>query len=283
MIYWCESRREFEDFIDGVLKWQCVPLEREILNYSRLRGFCVNCNKVSNFSSPILDYAPGGWKNLLEGMICECGLNGRMRMILNIVDDLDIGQEEKLVIFERFTPIYEAIKKRFENVLGCEYLGTEHSSGQVVQFRGESIQHENLLNLSFADNSIDLLMHFDVLEHIPDPRHGLLEIYRVLRNGGRMIFTCPFFHNLEENIVRSRVVDGEIKHLLPNAYHGNPISNEGSLVYIHPSWEVIDWLREIGYSKVKFGINYSPLEGIFSNGCPYPDGHMYPLAIIAAK
>lgn len=46
---------------------------------------------------------------------------------------------------------------------------------------------------------------------------------------------------------------------------------------------IIDWLYEIGFKKVKFAINYSPVESIFSNGCPYPDGHMWPVTFLAVK
>lgn len=46
-------------------------------------------------------------------------------------------------------------------------------------------------NLPFRDQSIDLVLHFHVLEHIPDDRAAMAEIARVLRPSGLMICQVP--------------------------------------------------------------------------------------------
>jgi ubiquinone/menaquinone biosynthesis C-methylase UbiE len=45
----------------------------------------------------------------------------------------------------------------------------------------------DLSRLPFADGSFDCVTCGYVLEHVPDPRQGLQEVYRVLRPGGRML------------------------------------------------------------------------------------------------
>ena len=70
---------------------------------------------------------------------------------------------------------------------------------------------------------------------------------------------------------------------MPPAYHGNPLSKQGSFVFIHPSWEMIDMIASAGFSSIRFAVTYSLTEGIVSNGCPYPDGHMWPVVIVAQK
>ena len=44
----------------------------------------------------------------------------------------------------------------------------------------------DLTQLPFADGSFDCVTCGYVLEHLPDPRHGLVEVARVLQPGGRM-------------------------------------------------------------------------------------------------
>lgn len=283
MIYWCESRNDFANYSALIMEYYRSLIENKISKNENRDGFCINCNQITKMVSPNMDDSPGAWMNLLEGMHCSCGSNGRMRMILNVINSVDIKRSDRLVILERLTPLYQILYKKFKNLIGCEYFGPIHSFGELVNVNGMDIRNEDCMNLSFEDQSIDVFMHFDVLEHLPDARRGLEEIFRVLSKGGQMIFTCPFFHNLEKNIIRSEIINGKLINYLPNGYHGNPLTNEGCLVYIHPSWEIIDWLYEIGFEKVKFAINYSPVESIFSNGCPYPDGHMWPVTFLGVK
>ncbi|MDE0018689.1 MAG: methyltransferase domain-containing protein [Candidatus Poribacteria bacterium] len=46
-------------------------------------------------------------------------------------------------------------------------------------------------NLPYADNTFDLVLAMEVLEHIPDPLKGLLEAVRVLKSGGYAIISIP--------------------------------------------------------------------------------------------
>ena len=46
--------------------------------------------------------------------------------------------------------------------------------------------------LPFADNSLDLIISQEVLEHIDDPWHTVREVHRVLRPGGKFYCQVPF-------------------------------------------------------------------------------------------
>lgn len=49
----------------------------------------------------------------------------------------------------------------------------------------------DMTKLGFADESFDLVIHSDTLEHVPNPVQGLQECKRVLTPGGSCIFTIP--------------------------------------------------------------------------------------------
>jgi len=52
--------------------------------------------------------------------------------------------------------------------------------------------------LPFGDNSFDVVMMTEVLEHVPDPEAVLNEVFRVLRKGGIIFLTIPFLWPLHE-------------------------------------------------------------------------------------
>lgn len=89
---------------------------------------------------------------------------------------------------------------------------------------------ENLEQLTFPDQTFDLVITQDVLEHLFEPDRALAEISRVLRPGGMHIFTTPRHKDLLQSRPRARFENGCVLHTLEAIYHGNPISTEGSLV-----------------------------------------------------
>lgn len=54
-----------------------------------------------------------------------------------------------------------------------------------------SWKHEDIQALSFADGEFDLAISCETLEHVPEPRQGVQELFRVLRPGGKLILTTP--------------------------------------------------------------------------------------------
>jgi SAM-dependent methyltransferase len=48
--------------------------------------------------------------------------------------------------------------------------------------------------LSYADNSFDLALAFDLFEHVEDDARAVAELLRVLRPGGHLLFTVPAFN-----------------------------------------------------------------------------------------
>jgi SAM-dependent methyltransferase len=108
---------------------------------------------------------------------------------------------------------------------------TDQAPGSIVG----KMRCENLESLTFADESIDLHVTQDVLEHVFHPSKVFKEIARTLRPGGAHIFTVPIVNKYRPSKPRARMAnDGQISHLEPPVYHGNPISETGSLV-------TVDW------------------------------------------
>ncbi|QKW49633.1 class I SAM-dependent methyltransferase [Streptomyces buecherae] len=86
------------------------------------------------------------------------------------------------------------------------------------------------LALPFPDDSFDVVIISEVMEHIPDDKGVLAEMVRVLRPGGRIAVTVP------------RYGPEKVCWALSDAYH----EVEGGHIRIYRADELLDKLREAG-------------------------------------
>jgi len=92
-----------------------------------------------------------------------------------------------------------------------------------------------------ADETFDLVVHSDTLEHVENPVHALTECRWVLRTGGALCFTVPIIIG---RMTRNRVG-------LPASYHGNPETSTDDLT-VKSEFGADAWtyLMESGFTDV---------------------------------
>lgn len=197
----------------------------------------------------------------LTGCCHECGLVSRMRALVDLLRSLP-GPVESAYTAERLTPSFAVFERMFPSVVGSEFLGDDHERGHEYPHEsGVALRHEDVTALTFADASFDLVVTQDVFEHIPEYRSAFVECRRVLRPGGRLVFTVPFFAHLDATLIRATVdADGNIDHLLPPEIHGNPVG-DGSLCFQHFGWDLLDTLRESGFDDAVAHMYWGPWAG----------------------
>jgi len=83
-----------------------------------------------------------------------------------------------------------------------------------------AIPSEDLARLSYRDGEFDLVLTSDTLEHVPELSRALGEIERVLKPGGRHIFTVPAVWDGRKTRRRAELDGGRVVHLRPPSYHG---------------------------------------------------------------
>jgi SAM-dependent methyltransferase len=141
-----------------------------------------------------------------------------------------------------------------------EYLGSQHAPGEIV----DGVTHQDLGRLSFADDSIDLVLSSDVFEHLPDPYAAHAEVRRVLRPGGRHVFTVPFHYHQHAFLddVRARSgSESEPELVSEPIYHRDPVRPQGALVYTIFGLEMLVRLAEIGFETRMYRL-WEPWHGI---------------------
>jgi SAM-dependent methyltransferase len=98
--------------------------------------------------------------------------------------------------------------------------------------RADGAKMADVTKLQFADNSFDLIVSSEVLEHVPDLNAAFKEMRRVLRPGGCHVFTVPPSDATKQ---LATLRDDKIVHLvMPPEYHGDPLGNgTGILAFWH--------------------------------------------------
>jgi SAM-dependent methyltransferase len=230
-----------------------LSLIRHDANCFYVDGYCAVCRDVTKFrvgfTYPYQNTADGkpipDWREHLNCV--KCGFTNRVRLVLHLLQDVVRPQANaRIYVTEQNTPVFKWLQSRYPQIMGSEYLGDSLPWGAYCH----GLRNENLIRLSFADKSFDLILSFDVMEHAIDDLSALSECFRCLAPGGTLVFTAPCNLESASNVVRAQMrSDGTIEHLMsPPEYHVNPADPEnGALCFRYFGWEVIGQLKSVGF------------------------------------
>ncbi len=233
-------------------------------------GYCAVCDRESEFELPAMaadaDIHETDAK-LREGLRClGCGLAARKRAAFHaFLQFCEPNPRDRIYICEQISPLFKCLSSEFERVTGSEFLGEEHVSGRSYRIDGVQFRHEDLTRLSFASGSLEHILAFDVLEHVPNYRKALGECGRCLAPGGRLLLSVPFWLSRDQTHTRASVLaSGEIVHHENPQYHGDPLNEKGLLCYYDYGWDILPAVAESGISDASLLIYWDPDFGYLS-------------------
>lgn len=248
----------FEDYLDKI--YSKLPHKAGLYP-----GFCECCKKEVYFE---LNYQYAGTKpNWREGAVCpRCGCNSRMRYVLGrAIRNGAAAGNKRIYLYEKVTASYQSLLRYVPDLIGSEYLGEDKVGGKYY----EGVRHEDAMRLSFETESMDMMISMDVFEHVAGFEEAFSEAYRVLKKGGKLLLTVPFYTDRDMTESRAKIdTRGNIVHLKPPEYHGNPLSKEGSLVFHEYGWDLFDILKSKGFREV-YGITYFSVPKAYFGYLPF--------------
>ena len=205
----CRDRAEWERFRSGPA-FQAIETEDEAIlarrrfdETWRLPGYSFPAERFVNFHVDNLLGRRDGDRflpNVRESLVCPVtALNNRQRCLMATLIATKVAKRGgpcDIYLMEQVTSVFKWVRARFADhrTVGSEYLGPDLSPGQIV----DGLRHEDIHSLSFADDSIDLIVSADVMEHVASPARAFSEVARVLRPGGVALMTFPFDAGLSE-------------------------------------------------------------------------------------
>jgi SAM-dependent methyltransferase len=197
------------------------------------RGFCPICRCETTFR------AEQEWfRDHLLCLSCENGSIPRERALMLAIDNL--APEWRILRIHESSPcprgVSQMLRRDCRGYVATQFfpdisLGTEHAG-----FRCEDLERQ-----TFPDESFDLVVTQDVMEHVFEPEAVYREIWRTLRPGGLYLHTTPIYKERVKSARRAiRLGDGSIRYLAKPEYHGNPTDAQGSLVTWHYGYDLPD-------------------------------------------
>jgi SAM-dependent methyltransferase len=198
-------------------------------------GFCVICEKAVTFN------AEKQW--FRDYLLCSnCGSIPRERALIKVISDF-FPQYRELTIHES-SPVMRGASLKLQQECAAYSASQFYSDIQIGQTHPlGGYRCEDISNLTFPDNSLDLFITQDVMEHVFEPEKAFKEIARVLKPGGAHIFTVPLINKGKKTeIWASRNDSGEtIFHGAPE-WHGNPVDPNGSPVTMHWGYDIASFI-----------------------------------------
>jgi SAM-dependent methyltransferase len=201
-------------------------------------------------------------KNYRETIVTD-GLNSRTRGILDeVFAELGDDLSRRVLMLEAITPFALAVRGRYPFALGTEYLPTQQDKGRFFP-----VHHLDLLDPGLPHGVFDVVVSNDVLEHVPNLPRAMQETRRLLKPGGICLASFPFAYNTYETSIRAVFAKGKVVHLTEPEFHGNPVDEQGSLVFQVPGWDLLEICLKVGFSTAEMLFVSSAPRGLTGAEC----------------
>lgn len=233
--------------------------------------FCQECRTTSRYRSIA--------RGILDAISDLRGV--RCKSIAGLNRDLDI---KALKVYDTQASFYwDTCCYPIPDLLSkCSWIEVHTSLYKPDQPRGarlgNDLTNQNLEALTFDEASFDIVITSDVMEHVRLDSLAHREIRRILRPGGRYIFTVPHYRHTRNNLERVAIIDPsdpeQDQYVMEKEYHGDANSEDGrALAYRVYGTEIDETLKELGF-EVEYSGREFPKLGILNTElfyCVVPD------------
>lgn len=194
------------------------------------KAYCYNCGQPATYTYayPVDEKLQREWEisdslraifNKREGSICvTCGVNIRAQGLAKAILDSGFGLGQKNLI----KWVAEANKL---NLAVCELNSCHELHSTLSKLKNYKYaefgtkDQQDIEKLTYKNNSFDLVLHSETLEHVNDPRKAMNECRRVIKKNGLVLFTVPIVWTRRTRR-RAKLVNGLRQDILEPSYHG---------------------------------------------------------------
>ncbi len=192
-----------------------------------------------------------------ESLECiSCGASLRVRRLAEVMLNLYPAGPSRSIAEWVHAPEVQGLRiAEINGITGLTLLLTSHPHHRYSEYQdreSSQVRHEDLTKLTYPNDSFDLVLTSETLEHVPDLNKALAEIHRILIPGGRHIFTIPWRPDVPWTFARATIHDGRIEPLVALIHH--PGGNVGYPVFTEIGQDFPEVLAAVGFEvQVEFG------------------------------
>jgi SAM-dependent methyltransferase len=176
-----------------------------------------------------------------ENIICPYCLSGaRERLVLGRLAAMDL-QGRKILHFSPEKNIFRYISQ-FASVI------TADLSPAFYKATDKAVTRADATDLAYSDAMFDIVIANHIMEHIPDDRKAMSEIFRVLKPGGQAILQVPYSESIPGTLEQPGIADPALQSAL---------FGQKDHVRIYLLEDYMERLRSAGFKVLK--ISYAEL------------------------
>jgi len=172
-------------------------------NLSRLWSLLYIGNKFmcSCCNGHFRKFLPFGVKPRPNAQCPRCGSLERHRLLcLYLKDKTNFFKDSLLKVLD-IAPMY-FFQQKCKTLYNLNYISADISSS-IAMIKMD------ITNINLPDNQFDCIICYHVLEHIPDDKKAMKELFRILKPGGWAILQSPVDPNHDETFEDPNVVSPE--------------------------------------------------------------------------
>src|SRR5210317_437701 len=214
----------------------------------------------SRFSDPIdgssyRKFLPYGYQKIRENALCPGTLSLERHRLLWLYLERETSFLNDSLKVLHVAP-EQVFYQKFKAFSHWKYTTTDlHSPLADVK--------ADICALPFEDNSYDLILCNHVLEHIPNDRKAMSELYRVLKKGGTLIAQVPLDENRTTTFEDNSITDRKERTKVFGQYDHVRVYGKDYLEFLDQtgfSSKFIDYTEKLPKEEIKrYGLQYESI------------------------
>jgi len=182
-----------------------------------------------------------------KNIICpNCLSTARERLVLAFLYETEL-ENKKVLHFSPEKNIYNYLKRH-------AIVTTADLFPRFYKTIDKKISKVDATSIDFDDEQFDIVIACHIMEHIPDDKAAMQEIYRILKCGGKAILQVPYSENLLYTVETPGINEPELQQKL---------YGQKDHVRIYALHDYVDRLKFTGF-EVQI-VSYPELKHLYNN------------------
>lgn len=230
--------------------WRYLRSSDNVIKWRLSRSYCPSCHGRIFLSLK---------DNAFMTRCLACGANAtNLSLIPVIKEHASKHQIKSAWEMSTYGATLIFLKLHFKKVIESEFF-PNRKPGEII----DGVLNEDVQDLSFPTNSLDLITSNQVFEHVPYDIKGYRECYRVLKKNGALIFSVPLY-NIPKTLQLAALNKNKIIYFAEPEYHDSRKTGPHSILtfWRHSEHDIVSRVERVGFKVMLKDVTIAPSQKI---------------------